>query len=459
MILLRDECLRCHKPEKKKGGLLLNSREAMLEGGDTGPAVISGQADQSLLIETLAADADPHMPPKGQLSARQIALFEQWVNQGAAWDAATLARAKAPPSPEATELVGLPDSYRPILAMAVSPDAKTLAVGTGGDILLSNILPADSKKKTKATLQTKTTLRAHKDAVQSLVWTPDGKGLASGAHREIQIWQTDKTEPLFTVSNQLKGRITALVASPDNKTLIAADSIPAVGTDLHIVDLASGKILRSIENAHRDSVFDLSLSPDKKHFATVSADKLVKIWKLETLQPVATLEGHTGFVLAAAFSPTGDRIASAGDDQTIKVWSIKTKKQLLSFGSNNTGAVTGLRWIVDREKQKKKTAEKDQKKADNINTDKIFAISEDGRPRAYGDLLLHDGAQRSTGAKGRPYTAQKESLASLAVAAAKDHPPLLIAGSDSGALFVWDSAGKLVFQTQPSSKLASAEKQ
>jgi WD40 repeat protein len=457
MILLRDECLRCHKPDKKKGGLLLNSRQALLEGGDTGPAIVSGQAAKSLLVESLSAEADPHMPPKEQLTAKQIALFEQWINQGAGWDAETLAKVKAPPYPKATELAHLPDSYRPILAMAVSPDAKTLAAAAGGDVILGDIIPADPKQKTKTSLKASTTLPAHKDAVQSLTWTPDGKRFASGAHREIRIWQIGKAEPLFTLSDKLKGRITALVASPDSKTLIAADSIPAVGADLHIVDLASGKILRSIEYAHRDSIFGISLSPDKKHFATVSADKLVKIWDLQTLKPLVTLEGHTGFVLAAAFSPTGDRIASAGDDQAIKVWNVETKKQLMSFGAANTGAVTGLRWIEDQEKLKKKAAEKDPKKADSINTDKIFAISEDGQPRVYGDLVQHDGAQSSTGAKEKAYTAQKESLASLAVAdAGEGAPPLLIAGSDSGSLFIWDDAGKLVFQSQPDSKLAES---
>ncbi|MFK5924162.1 MAG: hypothetical protein QM496_18445 [Verrucomicrobiota bacterium] len=459
MELMRDECLRCHKKEKKKGGLLLTSRQALLDGGDTGPAIVPGKAVDSFLLEGLEAEADPHMPPKKQLSKKEIEMLSLWINQGAAWDAKTLAKIKAPPAPNAKDLAALPSSYRPVLTMALSPNAKTLATGQGGDIVLFDFLQADAKQKTKTRLQKKSTLPAHKDAVQSLIWSPDGKKLASGAHREIRIWQPGQDKALFTLNDKLNGRITVLTITHDNKTLLAADSIPSVNADIHIIDLASGKILRTINKAHADTIFSISLSPDKKHFATVSADKLIKIWDLSTWKTVATLEGHTGFVLAAAYSPKGDRLATSGDDEVIKVWDIKSKKQLQSFGSKLAGPITGLRWISDPEKVKKKAAEKDKKKAAKINTDKIFAISEDGRPRTYGDLVLHDGAQRSTGAREKAYTAQKESLATLAVATSKDRKapfPFLFAGSDSGSLFIWDAAGKLVFQQHPNDQVADS---
>ena len=285
MEVLRDNCLRCHNPKKKKSGLLLNTRQSLLDGGDTGPAIISGKGKESLLIEGLFKDADPHMPPKKQLTEKEIQLLTDWINKGAAWDAKTIAKVKAPPSPTATQLGGLPETYRPILAMAVSPDHKTLATGQGSNIVLFDFILADAAKKTKTSLKAKTTLTAHKDAVQSLVWSPDGKRFASGAHREIQIWQPGQPKPVFTLTEKLKGRITAMAVTPDSKLLLVADSIPSLTSDLHVVDLATGKILRTIENAHSDSTFGISLSPDKKHFTTVSADKMVKIWDFMSSSP------------------------------------------------------------------------------------------------------------------------------------------------------------------------------
>jgi hypothetical protein len=84
--VLSQNCYKCHSvnSEKVKGGLLLDSREASLRGGDTGPAIVPGHPDQSLLIKAVRhTDADLQMPPKKQLSEAQIADLEAWVKMGA----------------------------------------------------------------------------------------------------------------------------------------------------------------------------------------------------------------------------------------------------------------------------------------------------------------------------------------------------------------------------------------
>ena len=86
--LLIEHCLKCHDgaaSEKPKGGLALNTRDGWAKGGEHGPAIVPGQPDKSLLIRALRyTDKDLQMPPKGkQLSASQIALFEEWVRLGA----------------------------------------------------------------------------------------------------------------------------------------------------------------------------------------------------------------------------------------------------------------------------------------------------------------------------------------------------------------------------------------
>ncbi|MFM8357763.1 MAG: c-type cytochrome domain-containing protein, partial [Verrucomicrobiota bacterium] len=77
--VLRDECLACHNPEKKKGGLVLASREALLRGGSEGPALVPGRPDSSRLLALLAPGADPHMPPKRQLSPAQVRAVRAWI--------------------------------------------------------------------------------------------------------------------------------------------------------------------------------------------------------------------------------------------------------------------------------------------------------------------------------------------------------------------------------------------
>src|SRR6185295_3014369 len=85
--LLVDHCYKCHSAEgeKIKGGLLLDTREGLLKGGDTGPAIVPGDLEKSLLIKAVRyMDKDLQMSPKNKkLSDEQIADLETWVKMGA----------------------------------------------------------------------------------------------------------------------------------------------------------------------------------------------------------------------------------------------------------------------------------------------------------------------------------------------------------------------------------------
>src|SRR5947209_8402040 len=105
--LLRRACAECHGPEKQKGGLRLDSRAAVLKGGDTGPAVVPGTPDRGGLLRRVAlpAGAEGAMPPRGtRLTAEQVKLLRDWVAAGAEWPAAAGAHwaylpPKRPPAP------------------------------------------------------------------------------------------------------------------------------------------------------------------------------------------------------------------------------------------------------------------------------------------------------------------------------------------------------------------------
>ncbi len=89
--VLAEKCFSCHShaANKSKGGLVLDSREAMLHGGDSGPAVVPGEPEKSLLIKAVNyADENLQMPPKGKLSDTEIAALTDWIKGGATWPGA-----------------------------------------------------------------------------------------------------------------------------------------------------------------------------------------------------------------------------------------------------------------------------------------------------------------------------------------------------------------------------------
>ncbi|MEN9636970.1 MAG: hypothetical protein RL077_5374 [Verrucomicrobiota bacterium] len=98
--LLIDRCYKCHSKEadKVRGGLLLDSREALIHGGNTGSAVVPGKPNESLLIKAIRyADEDLQMPPKGEkLSDQQIADLTEWVRRGAPDPRSLVAKGSSP---------------------------------------------------------------------------------------------------------------------------------------------------------------------------------------------------------------------------------------------------------------------------------------------------------------------------------------------------------------------------
>ena len=84
--VLVERCQKCHSSQvpKPKGGLRVDSRSALRAGGLSGPAIVPGNLDASLLYQAItAADGIEPMPPKGKLTAAEIADFRRWISIGA----------------------------------------------------------------------------------------------------------------------------------------------------------------------------------------------------------------------------------------------------------------------------------------------------------------------------------------------------------------------------------------
>ncbi len=77
--LVHQHCTKCHGGAKQNGGLDLRSLRSLLRGGESGPVFHPGKPEESRLVTQLHPDADPHMPPKGQLSDEEITRIRDWV--------------------------------------------------------------------------------------------------------------------------------------------------------------------------------------------------------------------------------------------------------------------------------------------------------------------------------------------------------------------------------------------
>ncbi len=85
--ILVEHCYKCHSAEADEieAGLVLDTKAGWETGGDSGPTIVPGNLDESLLVQAIRYDEDvvTGMPPKSKLSDDKIAILERWVSMGA----------------------------------------------------------------------------------------------------------------------------------------------------------------------------------------------------------------------------------------------------------------------------------------------------------------------------------------------------------------------------------------
>ncbi|HWE35813.1 MAG TPA: PSD1 and planctomycete cytochrome C domain-containing protein [Isosphaeraceae bacterium] len=117
--ILAERCYNCHSSRAKKvrGGLLLDTKAGWTTGGDSGPAIVPGKPEESLLVKAIRYD-DPalQMPPKARLDAAEVATLTDWVRRGAPDPRADGARAAKKPIDIEAARNGW--AFRPLKAVA-----------------------------------------------------------------------------------------------------------------------------------------------------------------------------------------------------------------------------------------------------------------------------------------------------------------------------------------------------
>lgn len=412
--VLQAECFSCHGETKQKGGLSLVSRELILRGGDEGPAAVPGRPEESKLVAFLKEGADPHMPPKKQLDPAQIKLVRDWVKRGLTWDQSALDEEE----PVARlELAPWPTNLQPVLALAWSPDSSRLAVSRGRVLSLYEV------SSNSATLLRQVT--AQNDAIQSLAWSPDGRGIVSGAFRRVQFWSAEALEAGRELTNGLRSRVTALTFSPDGGTLVAADGGNGRAGYLRLWDVKdSAQPMRSWK-VHADTVYAVEFSRDGSRLVTAGGDQLVKVWDPKDRTEIAVLEGHTAQVLTAAFNTNATLVVSGGADRQLKVWDIATKEKIVTLG-NSSAVWNAAAWPGDG------TA--------------LFAATDSGAVYRYTQLKSHTGEQSSATADERHFGTLPEMVPALA---GSPNGQRIAAGSQTGLVRLWDSDGKQIAEIAP----------
>src|SRR5687767_1962940 len=115
--IFRDNCLKCHNPDKLKGDLDLSSFSATVKGGGSGTTLNAGDPDGSQLFKSITHADEPSMPPNAKLSDRDIATIRKWIEGGLLQGASSKALAANKPAADLglkSAAIGKPDGPPPM---------------------------------------------------------------------------------------------------------------------------------------------------------------------------------------------------------------------------------------------------------------------------------------------------------------------------------------------------------
>jgi WD40 repeat protein len=326
--------------------------------------LVSGKSKDAI-VEALKANEKLPSWASNDIQLKSVTAFQQAVYLRPTENLANRAI-------ELNTLEGHTDS---VWGVVYSPDGKTLASSSGDKTI--KIWNINTGKPIK-------TLTGHTDFVYGVVYSPDGKTLASSSRdKTIKIWNINTGKPIKTLTGHTDS-VFGIVYSPDGKTLASSSR----DNTIKIWNINTGKPIRTL-TGHTDSVFGVAYSPDGKTLASSSLDRTIRIWDINTGKPIRTLTGHTGYVYGVAYSPDGKTLASSSRDKTIKIWDINTGKPIKTL-TGHTNSVRGIAYSPDGKTLASSSADKTIK-IWNINTGKAIKTLTGHTDSVWGAVYSPDG--------------------------------------------------------------------
>jgi WD40 repeat protein len=192
-------------------------------------------------------------------------------------------------------------------------------------------------------------LTGHQKSVETIAFHPHQLGLLFSGDRsgQIKLCQVDPVAELISIDSQ-QTKVNCIAISPDGKLIISGGSDRTIKIwYFGLGDERSMDYLATLK-AHQLAVNQIAVNPIESEvkFASVSSDRRVILWGMESKTPLSIFTAHTQAVKTLAFSPDGKLLATAGDDGLIIIWDLDSRK-LVQTLSAHRWTISALSFLSD----------------------------------------------------------------------------------------------------------------
>lgn len=290
--VIAKRCVTCHGRGELRGGLDLRSEAAIAAGSTSGPVLVRGEPEASLLYTLTAHLETPRMPPgQPRIPERELKIIHDWI-------ASLETESPKPSSP-------MPVAGKP----------------------LPKIVPIEEWPRPTA--------------LADLAISRNGQRLAIPGRQQVIVFEGSPLRPVRAFPFP-EGEICALTFSADGKKLVAGGGLAGESGLAVIFDAETGERLVEIEEPG-DAILTVDVSGDGRWLALGGPGKTVALHDLEYGREHHRLTGPTDWVLSTAFSPDGLLVAGGDRFGGVRVWETRTGKEFWTL-RGHTGPIHRVIW-------------------------------------------------------------------------------------------------------------------
>jgi WD40 repeat protein len=316
--ILEANCIACHNVTVSEGDLILENLDAMLKGGASGPAVVPGKPEESLIYKLTRRGEEPVMPPMPndrqakELTPKQLGILHQWIVEGAKAGAMTS---------KAMNWQPINARLHGVYSLDVDPAGRFIAAGRANKVTVYDMARQDTPghlvdPSIVSSATAGPTGAAQLDYVHAIAFHPMESMIATSGYRNVKLWKRDLEAIGATMP--LPADLQTWTANADGSEVIVASA----GKGVSVVNSTTGAERGAVALEGQAVAALTTWTSEPKWIVAATADSRVVVIRNTDLQIAHKSESLPAAVMQLSGELNGSKVAALLADGTIRLLTV-----------------------------------------------------------------------------------------------------------------------------------------